>query len=105
MSDLRNESVLLHDFKSRLCHYMHLLITGEKDRYVLKRYKKPVAIVMSVRGVALRRKADEAQARLNEYRATKKRHATERRLIAARLLSWPGTLYFGRRGQGPQAHS
>ena len=79
----------MHDFKAKMCEYMRRLHAGE-DEYVVKRYGKPVAFVLSVPRMELANEAAKAQAALKRHLNALKRHAEQRRVIRARLLSWPG---------------
>lgn len=79
----------VHEFKRGMCEYLRRLAAGEID-IVIKRYRKPVAVVFSTRQTQLRNKAREAETALRIHVNTLKRHAMQRRriLIDARLR-WP----------------
>lgn len=79
----------IHEFKRRMCEYMRRLQAGECD-LVIQRYRKPVAIVLSIHQTKLRNEARRAQAVLNAVLAAQRRHGTERRRILINAQkNWP----------------
>lgn len=91
------ESLMLdvHEFKSGMCEYLRRLAAGEVD-IVIRRYRRPVAVILSTDQTRLRREAAEAQGRLRAHMNALKRHAMQRRriLIDARLR-WPPEKFAG----------
>ena len=90
MSDVPPFTVLgLNDFKTHLCKHMQALHAGEADSYVIRRFRRPVALVLSVSALnRKKREEDEAAAHTARTEALA-RHAEQRRRIKARLLSHP----------------
>lgn len=83
----------VHEFKRRMCEYMRRLQAGECD-LIIRRYRKPVAIVLSTYQTGLRNKARVAQDALNAVLAAQKRFATQRRRILINAaLHWPNTKF------------
>lgn len=78
----------LHDFKAKISEYIHRLDQG-REHYILRRYKKNVAMVLSIRLSELNNKADAAQRAIKRHFAALERHKEQRRVIRARLLSCP----------------
>lgn len=85
----------MNDFKTKLCEYMRRLHAGDEE-YIVRRYGKPVAFVLSVRKMELANAAAKDERELKRYFAAVKRHEEQRRLIRARLLSWPGRACYER---------
>ena len=85
----------VHEFKRGMCEYLRRLAAGEIE-IVIKRYRKPIAVVLSTRQTQLRNKAREAETALRIHANTLKRHAMQRRriLIDARLR-WPLEKFMG----------
>ncbi len=94
MSDKdRYKMVELYDFKSRMCEYMRELADGDRD-FIIRRYRKPVAIVLSTKRLGLNREAEAALAAMKLYRAAFERFAMQRRRIAIRArTTWPPHLH------------
>lgn len=88
MTDSKYTVLTVHEFKAKMCEYMRRMSAGEGE-YIVKRYGKPVAVILNARMMELNAEAAKAQAGLKRHMAVLRRHAEQRRLIKARLLSWP----------------
>jgi hypothetical protein len=90
------EVVSLHDFKTNLCKYMHLLQTGKMANYIVRRYKKDVAIVNSIKILKLNRDAEAGLEGIRNYKAAFAAHKAQRaRIKAMALTHWPVQKYYG----------
>ena len=89
MTDPRYTVLSMHEFKAKMCEYMRRLHAGEGE-YIVKRYGRPVAVILSAFIMEENNKAAAAERELKRYMAAQRRHEIQRRRIKARLLSWPG---------------
>ncbi len=81
----------LHEFKRGMCEYLRRLQAGEVE-ILIKRYRKPFAVVLSTHRSRLRREASEAEFALKAALAAQKRIATQRRRILINAIkTWPNT--------------
>ena len=87
MSTQPYEILGLNDFKTNLCKYMQALHTGEVESYFIRRYQRHVALVFSTRHLRQQRDNDKAVLRVKKKEDAIARHAEQRRVISARLLS------------------
>jgi len=94
--------VSTHDFKTHISRYVRDLTDYVRKGYIIERYGREVALVMSLVRVEMERERAENVRQLDAHIAFRKRVAEQKRCIRARLLSWPGGARHGvLRGQSP----
>jgi hypothetical protein len=83
------KAVHIHDLKARLSEHLNLLRYRVYNAFVIRRYGRDIAFLTGVKSRA-EIAAEDARRHANMLEAARKRFAQERRVHAARLLSWPG---------------
>lgn len=86
----RSLTVTVHDFKTNFSRYLSMLNHEEQQAIIVRRYKKDIALLLSLDVVERNRKADESLREIRLWRAACKRIENERRIHRARMNSWPG---------------
>lgn len=83
--DPRTRAACVHDTKTHFSQYLEEMRRGDYDRLIVRRYQKPVALLMTI--TSINRSAEERAAR--DMAALESRVAEQRRIAQARVLSCP----------------